>query len=224
MTLDPVIVTGPARSGTSLVTGCLAACGLQLGETCGPTSANPRGQFENRAVIEGVEKPYLRSIGADPAGQAPLPDPSKLVPDPDRRERVLAIVRRQGVELDRPWGLKDAKSVLDWEVWDAAFPNALWVVTRRALDGVARSCERTRFMKKRSGYEDWVAWAEFHEYRADDLANRVGDRLFRVDTDELAGGNVDALGRETVEALGLEWQPDAITDFVDPGLWDRREG
>lgn len=216
---DPVIVTGPARSGTSLVTGCLHLCGLQLGRTCGATPANPRGQFENREVIDRVEKPYLRRIGADPSGQKPLPGPDDLVPDPGRRERVLGLLAAQDVDVRRPWGFKDAKAILDWEVWDAAFPDARWVVTSRRPDGVARSCERTRFMRRRTGYEDWLAWADYHAYRIGDLVARAGDRVYRVDTDELARGGLDRL-RVVVDALGLEWRESEVRAFVDPSLWD----
>lgn len=215
---DPIIVTGPARSGTSMLTGCLQRCGLQLGDTCGPTSANPRGQYENRELIEKIEKPYLGRIGADPTGQGRLPDPEDLIPDPARRAAVTQIVEAQSVDVTKPWGFKDAKAILDHETWDAAFPDAIWVVTKRDLDDVVSSCRRTRFMRKRADREAWFAWAEYHEYRIADLVNHAGERVYRVDTDRLARGDVDEL-HVVANALGLQYDDRDVRSFVDPSLF-----
>lgn len=216
---EPVIVSGSARSGTSLTVGCLWHCGLQLGSTCGATRWNEKGQFENRELIRSAEKAYLESIGADPAAQHPLPDPADLVPDPGRRERVLDILRKQGVNLSARWGFKDAKALVDWEVWDAAFPGALWVVTRRPAETVARSCLRTKFMRAHSTLEGWLEWYAYHERRAEALEAHAPERVIRVDTDDLARrGRMDQVKR-AVETAGLTWDERRVGGFVSPDLW-----
>lgn len=215
--MDPVIVTGCARSGTSLTMGCLARCGLQIGRHCGPTPWNERGQYENRELIQTAQKAYLQSIGADPAAQHPLPAYADLVPDPDRRERVLDVVHRQGVDTDQPWGFKDAKALVDWPVWATAFPRATWVVTWRDADSVVRSCLRTSFMRKYHDRDGWLGWWRYHDERAADL-ERGAPRVWRVDTPALQAGHVDDL-RAIVEAIGLKWRPDRVNDFVSPDLW-----
>ncbi len=43
----PIIVTGCARSGTSLTAGVLHLCGAWIGKCTGPTAYKKRGQFEN---------------------------------------------------------------------------------------------------------------------------------------------------------------------------------
>ena len=207
---DPVIVTGAARSGTSLVMGVLEACGLQTGDTCGPTEANPKGQWENRGIIQQVQKPYLKAIGADPMGQHPLPSYEDLTPDPYRRLTVLDIADEQGIDTDYPWGFKDAKALLDWPIWNQAFPNATWIVTKRDLGAIAASAKRTSFMRKAP---DWLEWAKFHEERANDIPN-----AHQIQTRALAEGHLNQ-AKEAVNKCGLDFDLMAVTDWIDPELW-----
>lgn len=216
--VDPVIVTGAARSGTSLTMGCLVRCGLQVGKHCGPTPWNERGQYENRELIQTAQKAYLKSIGADPAGQHPLPTYEQLEPDPGRRDRVLDVVRRQGVDTDQPWGFKDAKALVDWPVWADAFPHAVWVVTWRDRDSVVQSCLRTRFMRAYADEQGWAGWWDYHEERAQSLLRHAVGRAYRVNTPLLQAGRTDLLF-DPVRASGLEWRPGEIEAFVSPDLW-----
>lgn len=220
---DPIIVTGSARSGTSLTAGCLWHCGLSMGRTCGPTAWNERGQFENRELIQTAQKAYLREIGADPAAQHPLPSYGDLAPDPTRRDRVLEVVRRQGVDTDAAWGFKDAKALVDWPVWVEAFPEAVWVVTWRPREDVVSSCLRTRFMRAHDTREAWRAWWDYHEQRALDLVAAHPGQGTRVATTELAHGRMDEI-RAAVELAGLSWNERRARQFVSPELWHFREG
>lgn len=211
--LDPIIVTGCARSGTSLVAGILDRCGAFGGKTCGPTRANRRGQYENRAIIERVQKPYLSSIGADPMGQDPLPGYDELQPDPGRRGRVLDIMIEQGLQPGQPWYFKDAKATLDWPVWQDAFPDAVWVIVRRTRAAIVRSCDRTTFMRRRV---NWGPWVDYHLERfADVERTRAAHEVW---SERVARGELDDL-QAVVEALGLTWDPEAVAAFVDPSLY-----
>ena len=216
--MDPVIVSGAARSGTSMTTGCIHRCGLQIGSDCGPTPWNRKGQYENRELIQTAQKAYLSSIGMDPAAQHPLPAYEDLAPDPTRRERVLEVVHRQGVDTDSLWGFKDAKALVDWPIWDEAFPDAVWVLTRRDIEANARSCMNTRFMRAHRNIEGWREWAQYHRQRAEDLKAHAPDRVYIVDTEDLKSGRFDEI-RGAVEAIGLQWAPDRIREFIDPALW-----
>lgn len=210
---DPIIVTGCARSGTSLMAGVLDRCGAFGGEVLGPTKANRRGQYENREVIDLVEKPYLSSIDADPLGQDPLPGYDDLRPDPRRRGSVLDIMVRQGLQPGQTWYLKDAKAALDWPVWQDAFPGAWWVIVRRDRAAIIRSCERTTFMRRR---RNWGPWVDYHLERFTDIL-RTGQAV-EVWPQRAADGDLSEL-RETVEQLGLAWDQGAVEAFVDPALY-----
>ena len=71
---EPILITGAARSGTSLCAGTTNICGAWGGSLSGPTKYNRKGMFENSEIRNAVVKPYLRRIGCDPMGQDPLPD------------------------------------------------------------------------------------------------------------------------------------------------------
>ena len=64
----PILITGAARSGTSMVAGIVHRCGAKGGAVLGPTPYNRRGQYENRRVTDTVVKPYLLMQGLDPLG------------------------------------------------------------------------------------------------------------------------------------------------------------
>ena len=212
----PIIITGCARSGTSLTCGVLAACGVQFGETIGATPANPKGQWENRAIISEIQKPYLNRVGVDPLGQYPLPDPKALPRDSGRRERVLDIAAEQGIDTDKPWAFKDAKALLDWQVWAKAFPDAVWVVTHRPAGEIARSCLRTPFMRAYSTEAGWREWVGEHEMRIRALLAHCNG--YRVHTPAIAAGNEDVI-RPMVKRLGLKYQRKRIMDWIDQELW-----
>jgi hypothetical protein len=67
----PILITGCARSGTSMTAGIVHICGAFGGRMSGPTPNNRKGMFENEEVRNQIVKPYLSSIGADPLGQKP---------------------------------------------------------------------------------------------------------------------------------------------------------
>ena len=70
----PILITGCARSGTSMTGGIINICGAWGGKMAGQTTHNKRGMYENLEIRNGIVKPYLRSIKADPLCQKPLPD------------------------------------------------------------------------------------------------------------------------------------------------------
>src|SRR5690606_36215574 len=115
-----IIVTGAARSGTSLTTRILQAHGCHLGSTV-------NGLYENTDVRDGVVKRYLRSIGADPLGQSILADTDNLAYVPGWRKTVERHFRA----FPKPWAYKCAKATLIWPVWHEAFPDAKWIIVRR---------------------------------------------------------------------------------------------
>ena len=228
--MDPILITGAARSGTSLVAGIVDRSRADGGETCGPTNANPRGQYENNAIRNKITKPYLTSISADPMGQSPLPAIARVRHDAldmksckDFKRRVLGIMHNQDVNTKRPWYIKEAKSCLIWPLWDAAFPDAKWIIVRRDRDQIARSCVRTSFMRKFTEAEQWVEWVKFHERRFDEMREYYcnvrevwSERIIEGDVTEIAAA-VDWASSELI------WDQEAVADFVEPMLY-KREG
>jgi len=202
----PVLVAGLPRSGTSMTTGMLAACGLWLGETVPGGPSNPKGFFESRALRDGLTKPFLKLwMKADPLGVDPLPAPGALPHAPHWHRRVAAVIAAEGYDGCRPWGYKDAKTTLIWPVWDEAFPEALWVVVRRRREDVIRSCLDTRFMGRRS--QDPAFWNRFcdaYDARLAALVHAARGRVVEVVYEQVVAGRTGAL-EEVCALAGLEW-------------------
>ena len=221
--IEPILITGCARSGTSLTAGVIDKCGAWGGTLRGPTKFNQKGMFENREIVDGLIKPILRKMNCDPLGQNPLPrievfkrysvdEISKF------RNTVLDIVTRQGYEGGK-WYYKGAKMCLMWPLWCRAFPKARWIIVRRAPDDIVASCLRTSFMRAYKTRGGWLKWVAEHELRFEEMYNaRLS--VQEVWPQRAINGDLTEL-QLVVNNLELEWDAEEIRKFVTPSLWHR---
>jgi hypothetical protein len=93
---EPILITGCARSGTSMVAGVINRCGAFGGKMSGPNSNNQKGMFENAVIRNSIVKPYLRQIGVDHLGQYPLPNIENLLIPRDWKWKVEQVMIDQG--------------------------------------------------------------------------------------------------------------------------------
>ena len=190
-----VLITGAARSGTSMVAGVLHSSGLDLGgPLVGPTAYNPRGFFEHRAIRQKVIKPLLRELGYDKRGQRKLPPRSVMVPP----ARIRRLARAINVHLNGGRGYKDAKLLLLWPILARAFPGARWILVRRDPKAIVDSCIRTPFMKGRTYKAGWIEWVQEHEFRMADLK---------------------ASGASVVECWPDPSEPESFRAALEPDAW-----
>lgn len=225
---DPILITGCARSGTSMTSGIIERCGASGGDMFGPNKYNPRGMYENRIVREGVMKPFLRSINADPLGQNPLPN-IHAVWEKAKDEKFVAAWRKtiqcifqtQGIDDETPWFYKGAKLCLVWPLWAAAFPNAKWVLVRRNEPGIINSCLKTRFMRAFRTVEGWQGWINIHNERFREMKSSPDLQIKEVWPDKLFAGISQGGYPELVQWLDLTWNEEVFTGFVDPVLWKK---
>jgi hypothetical protein len=214
----PVLVTGMARSGTSMVAGLLALSGAWTGRTLAGDSHNPKGYFENLALREGVTKRLLHALGCDPLGISKLPELAALPEVEGLAAPILAALDKQGYDGSRPWLFKDAKTALLWPIWRAAFPGARWVIVRREEAGILASCLRTPFMRQHSGDPDfWRGVIAAYRDRLDALANS-GAEVHEIETGPLVEGEMAGIER-LVAALGLHWDAESARRFVAAEHW-----
>lgn len=212
--LDPIIVTGTARSRTSMTMQMLELSGLFLGDVIQATKANPQRQLENHHIIKQVQKPHLKKYGFDPKGQHPLPPIKWYEPDPNRRDAVLNIMKNWGLKPGMKWGFKDTKPCLDWRAWHKAFPNACWIITERKDDDVIQSCMRTSFMSKYNNEIGWQKYIDAHKLRFEDMFFHL-ERVYKLNTDDVVNFKFDAL-ESIIKDAGLNWDYDKIKAQVKP--------
>ena len=225
-----ILITGCARSGTSMVAGVVDMCGAFGGDMSGPNKNNKKGMFENYYIRNQLVKPYLTDMKADAMGQYPLPDIAKLNIPMNWRDRVEQIMKEQGFK-DGPWFYKGAKMTLMWPVWHYAFPNAKWIIVRRRTGDIINSCLKTSFMRafskvqfrKAIGVKDekegWKWWVRQHEQRFVEMLE-TGLNAKIVWPERMVTGDYQQM-YETIEWLGLEWKSEVL-NFIDPKLWKSR--
>ncbi|MGI3170717.1 sulfotransferase [Pseudooceanicola sp. C21-150M6] len=202
----PVFMVGLPRSATSMTMGLLHAHGLWLGQTVAGNAENPKGYFESRVLRDELVKPVLTALGVDPLGVRSLPDWEVLPPFPTLRILIGKALRREKYDFKMPWGFKDPKLTLLWPLFDAAFPQARWVIVRRDREKVLDSLCRTSFMARHStSPEFWKPFCAAYDYRLDRL-RRSGAQVFDVDSDRLAAGDTEQI-ETVIEASGLTFDP-----------------
>ncbi len=227
---NPILITGAARSGTSMVAGIINMCGAFGGVMAGANKNNQKGMFENVAIRETLMKPYLSKMGVDRKGQYPLPDISKMEIPVNWRQKVEDILYTQGYK-EGAWMYKGAKMCLTWPLWNQAFPNAKWIIVRRRTADITNSCIKTGFMnafirkemQQKVGAENekeaWTWWVRQHEKRFIEMIN-TGLNVKVVWPERMVDGDYQQM-MEMIEWLGLKWNSD-IYQFIDPLLWKSR--
>jgi len=228
---SPILITGCARSGTSLVAGIINICGAFGGDMSGPTKNNQRGMFENARIRNEIVKPFFRQIGVDAMGQYPLPDVDNMVIPRNLQRQVEQIMVDQGYK-EGAWMYKGAKMCLSWPVWHYAFPNAKWIIVRRRTGDIVQSCLKTGFMRafireeqrKAIGVETeaegWKWWVHQHEKRFIEMITE-GLNCKVVWPHRMVEGDYQQM-YETMDWLGLEWNSEVL-NFIDPLLWHSRK-
>jgi len=228
---DVTLITGCARSGTSMVAGVVHLCGAFGGDMSGPNKNNAKGMFENAYIRNSIVKPYLRKIGVDSMGQYPLPDIRNLNIPIDWKNRIEQVMQRQGYK-DGPWFYKGAKMCLTWPIWHYAFPNAKWVIVRRRTGDIVNSCMKTSFMQAftrkdtqqkvgvGSEKDGWIWWVRQHEERFVEMI-QAGLNVKIVWPERMVDNNYQQMS-EAIDWLGIEWKSKEVFDFIDPKLWKAR--
>lgn len=214
----PILITGCARSGTSMTAGIIRISGAFGGDTSGPNPYNPKGMFENALIRDRIVKPFLISVGFDPMGQNPLPDPQKLPNIPAWKNNIVRILQEQGYfNHNCPWFYKGAKMCLMYTVWHDAFPNAKWIIVRRPTKDIINSCLNTRFMRAYNNVEGWNSWVN-HHLDCFEKMREDGLNIKEVWTDRIVGGDFSEI-KKVCYSYDLGWNEEIVREFVARDLW-----
>ncbi len=229
----PILITGAARSGTSLIAGAINICGAKGGTMMQVPAANPQGMFENKEVTDQCIKPWLEFHNADRKCQYPLPDPDSQDQKSGAlwRQQIQEIMERQGVGPEDPWFIKSPKITWTWRLWAQAFPGADWVIVRRRREDVARSCCHVSFMREMqnpnvqgalrvsSEHDGWLWWVDQHVRVFEQIKRELS--AWEIWPENMINGDYRAL-YSLIHHLGLQWTSQVLT-FIDPKLWKARK-
>ena len=221
---EPILITGCARSGTSMTAGIINLCGAWGGEMSGPNKNNKRGMFENPVIRNQMVKPFFRSMKVDPMGQNPLPDIDvvKLVSADfiiGWRLKIQEVLASQGYKIDSSqiWFYKGAKMCLHWPVWHRAYPDAKWIIVRRKSSDIVRSCLKTGFMRAYRNEKGWLKWIDEHKERFLEMKD-AGLNIRYIWPQRMIDRDLTEIQR-VVGELGLVWNQKGVEKFIEPALW-----
>lgn len=183
-----IVVIGPGRSGTSVLTAGIGALGAYLGENLKPggVKKNPKGFFEDMGLLD-INHRLHRAFGLAPSGANVRLVDDRLWQTIDSKgleQEAVALIRsRFG---DRPlWGMKSGGLLRLLPFWQAVFKAAGvdvgYVLAIRNPLGVADSranLDHFRGFQEKSDLE-WLAQAVQYFDRLQ------GCRLVAVDYDQL---------------------------------------
>ncbi len=180
----PVIVAGMHRSGTSLAASWLDALGVDLGgDLIGADERNPKGYYEDRAVVDMHGRLLTAATKAGEPGHADWGWTASERIDRGVQARFIGEARsflRRRQRDDRPWGFKDPRASLLLDFWDELRADARFVLIYRFPWEVADSMQRVgeEVFLDHPEYA-YPAWRLYNEHLLD-FHRRHGDRSVLV--------------------------------------------
>jgi hypothetical protein len=144
-----ILVVGIHRSGTSSLAGCLEDRGLHLGAVFKKNPFNPKGNRENRLVMELNNSVLLNSGGKWNNPPEKISWTGNLASE---RDALVACFKQSGA---RHWGFKDPRTLLTLPFWEEAIPEISFVGTFRHPAAVAKSLNARSGMPLEHGLTLW---------------------------------------------------------------------
>ncbi len=118
MNVDPIIILGMHRSGTSLLAGSLEAAGLFLGDVNNAAPHNKKGNKENISLRDFNDS-LLARVNADWRS----PPTTPIAWSASEQNKALILCQNY-IDHAPAWGFKDPRSLWTLEGWLDLFPNA----------------------------------------------------------------------------------------------------
>ena len=217
--VNPILVTGADRSGSSIVARVLSMCNVFTGDV--------NNMYENIAIY-----PVHRYIADKNTNGCFMPDLKKVKLPKDWDETVNILMKLQGYDQDVPFMYKDSVISQLWPMWKNSFPDARWLVVRRKTPDIINSCMQTGYMKRfkfphnlkriraHSEYNGWLWWV--HQYEQRFLEIMETDIQYKtVWPERMADGDYEQM-KDIIYWLGLQWN-DKIEYVITPLLKNRRK-
>jgi len=206
-----VVVLGMHRSGTSMLAGSLECAGLYLGDISSAARFNKKGNKEN-SDIRAQNDRILARAGATWGQPPPLQAPWSQEDRDDATELV-----RSYIDVNRPWGFKDPRTVWTLQGWLDILPNPTIVAVVRHPALVAKSLT-ARAGSLRLSYEAGLSlWAAYNT----EILRLV--RLLQFPVLHFSSGKDPMLWKkleQICQDIGLAASPRA---FYAAGLVNQRE-
>ena len=130
-----LVILGMHRSGTSLITRWLQACGLHIGDTLlGPQTGNDEGHFEDMDFIQ-LHQQLLVASRLPGTGLTDLPLPGLA---PALEQQVQNLIDKKN-DLHTQWAWKDPRTCMFLCIYRKLLPGAYYIIIFRDYQSVVSS-------------------------------------------------------------------------------------
>jgi hypothetical protein len=215
MLKPPILITAPARSGTSMIAGLLVIHGVWVGRARGTyyPETNTALPTENQDVKDFIKSKLLNE-GINKWNHFPISKSASFKP-----EEIVALMARL-VPDDTDWLVKTAGLLYHPDVWRVAFPSATWLLPVRSLEDILASMANHPSMRRRvSAIRTEATIAELH--RRQRGVYRSVERAFLVRPDQIVS-DLD-YAAQVVSFCGIIPDKDRIREWIRPDMWRRWE-
>ncbi len=190
----PILITGVPRSGSSMIAGAVHCCGGYGGTELTKMNSNPH--------VSSLMTELLSHLKADPGGCFPLPTETRL----DKPIKNLSNRLYESVGSPyNTWFVKDSRLLLTWKLWNAAFPDAYWIIVKRKDDDIIQSCMKTHYMNTFLDAAGWQWLIDQYKEKYEQMAYTVKN-LYVIHPEKMIVDDYSEF-RKGIEWMGLDWNP-----------------
>lgn len=202
-----ILITGVERSGSTLISRVLEMCNANVGQT-NKMSENVSLRFLSNTTIKSC------SVGCF------MPTSDSLKAITNWQNKVERCLKDQQLSQNAPFVYKDSQITQLWELWNASYPDAKWIIVRRRTGDILNSLHETAYMNRfkivknikavgASNEKDaWLWWVHQYEARFRDII-QSGANYRVVWPERMRDGDFEQI-KEVVDWCGLEWNEEVI--------------
>ncbi|NRR91017.1 sulfotransferase [Winogradskyella undariae] len=133
-----LLIVGMHRSGTSLVSQWINACGLNLGDELHAASQyNIKGYYEDLDFLN-FHKKVLNEINSDPSGHESLDKIDNIILKDDHLDEIRGIISEKSLKREQ-WGWKEPRTCLFLKYYLEIIDNPKFLVVYRDVTSVVNS-------------------------------------------------------------------------------------
>ena len=202
----PIFIAGPPRSGTTMLAGLLQHHGLWIGRartTMFPGS-NSNVAAENIDIKE-IMKREAKRLGYR-NWRMPLPEQIKYS---DKLKKEIESF----VPEDTRWLVKTSWVLTFHEFWNQAYPDAIWILTKRTTPMIFDSMNRHTGMRRRPDNMKKKFIIGLKERQAEVQA--LVKNSITIDVKKISMKNWEAI-ENLFNFLDLKMDWDAVDKFIEP--------
>jgi hypothetical protein len=205
----PILIAGPPRSGTTMLAGLIGKHSVWVGRSRTTMYLGTNPEFGS----ENIDIKYLMKQEAKKAGYKNW---TILLP----KWNIDVNKLKDEIELNilpdkQKWLIKTSWTLIFWEFWSAAYPDAYWIFPVRPFAGILDSINRHPSMRRRPTAMKSGFVRSLHK-RQKEIHSIVNNSLF-VNVNKIVKKDKNEINK-LFNFLDIELDWNIVESWIDPDL------